>query len=161
MLSLAVVDPSRLEKSIRSTCQTVRNNPQTFHEKTKTYPSSLRKRKLTVLATAKSRSVPSHIPLHNNPVAMRKKLLERAKQLVGVKSSSGTVAMAIDVSVGRSAFLGWSSETSHSLREATDELDAVAVWPSTECQLIQALGCLLYTSPSPRDGLLSRMPSSA
>ena len=25
----------------------------------------------------------------------------------------------------------------------------------------QASGCLLYTSPSPRDGLLSRMPSSA
>ena len=25
----------------------------------------------------------------------------------------------------------------------------------------QAVGCLLYTSPSPRDGLLSRMPSSA
>ena len=27
------------------------------------------------------------------------------------------------------------------------------------CRL--ALTCLLYTSPSPRDGLLSRMPSSA
>ena len=25
----------------------------------------------------------------------------------------------------------------------------------------QDLDCLLYTSPSPRDGLLSRMPSSA
>ena len=25
----------------------------------------------------------------------------------------------------------------------------------------ETLGCLLYTSPSPRDGLLSRMPSSA
>ena len=25
----------------------------------------------------------------------------------------------------------------------------------------KAQGCLLYTSPSPRDGLLSRMPSSA
>ena len=25
----------------------------------------------------------------------------------------------------------------------------------------QTLSCLLYTSPSPRDGLLSRMPSSA
>ena len=25
----------------------------------------------------------------------------------------------------------------------------------------RGLGCLLYTSPSPRDGLLSRMPSSA
>ena len=27
--------------------------------------------------------------------------------------------------------------------------------------LVVALICLLYTSPSPRDGLLSRMPSSA
>ena len=26
---------------------------------------------------------------------------------------------------------------------------------------IELLACLLYTSPSPRDGLLSRMPSSA
>ena len=26
---------------------------------------------------------------------------------------------------------------------------------------MQEEGCLLYTSPSPRDGLLSRMPSSA
>ena len=28
-------------------------------------------------------------------------------------------------------------------------------------QLMNPKGCLLYTSPSPRDGLLSRMPSSA
>ena len=28
-------------------------------------------------------------------------------------------------------------------------------------QLVNIFGCLLYTSPSPRDGLLSRMPSSA
>ena len=27
--------------------------------------------------------------------------------------------------------------------------------------LDKSFGCLLYTSPSPRDGLLSRMPSSA
>ena len=26
---------------------------------------------------------------------------------------------------------------------------------------VQVINCLLYTSPSPRDGLLSRMPSSA
>ena len=26
---------------------------------------------------------------------------------------------------------------------------------------LESMGCLLYTSPSPRDGLLSRMPSSA
>ena len=30
-----------------------------------------------------------------------------------------------------------------------------------ESQRITFVGCLLYTSPSPRDGLLSRMPSSA
>ena len=28
-------------------------------------------------------------------------------------------------------------------------------------EIMQVYGCLLYTSPSPRDGLLSRMPSSA
>ena len=28
-------------------------------------------------------------------------------------------------------------------------------------RLTQQIACLLYTSPSPRDGLLSRMPSSA
>ena len=28
-------------------------------------------------------------------------------------------------------------------------------------EFVVSIGCLLYTSPSPRDGLLSRMPSSA
>ena len=28
-------------------------------------------------------------------------------------------------------------------------------------KLVARMACLLYTSPSPRDGLLSRMPSSA
>ena len=31
----------------------------------------------------------------------------------------------------------------------------------TACVRLPPLVCLLYTSPSPRDGLLSRMPSSA
>ena len=31
----------------------------------------------------------------------------------------------------------------------------------TRTYLDNVLACLLYTSPSPRDGLLSRMPSSA
>ena len=31
----------------------------------------------------------------------------------------------------------------------------------TKIQIGEKLTCLLYTSPSPRDGLLSRMPSSA
>ena len=31
----------------------------------------------------------------------------------------------------------------------------------TNALIVDHWGCLLYTSPSPRDGLLSRMPSSA
>ena len=43
----------------------------------------------------------------------------------------------------------------------------VYITPETKKQMIAAgvpnkgMACLLYTSPSPRDGLLSRMPSSA
>ena len=37
--------------------------------------------------------------------------------------------------------------------------DIVKPWPIRD--LDHSLHCLLYTSPSPRDGLLSRMPSSA
>ena len=33
--------------------------------------------------------------------------------------------------------------------------------PETAENKAREIGCLLYTSPSPRDGLLSRMPSSA
>ena len=33
--------------------------------------------------------------------------------------------------------------------------------PGTGDQVVIPYTCLLYTSPSPRDGLLSRMPSSA
>ena len=42
-----------------------------------------------------------------------------------------------------------------SMRAKVRDADAAAFLPA------QALACLLYTSPSPRDGLLSRMPASA
>ena len=35
------------------------------------------------------------------------------------------------------------------------------LWTITEAEPPHRITCLLYTSPSPRDGLLSRMPSSA
>ena len=52
-------------------------------------------------------------------------------------------------------------------RRATALLGDAMQWPAATAidrrLLAGALlfGCLLYTSPSPRDGLLSRMPSSA
>ena len=37
---------------------------------------------------------------------------------------------------------------------------AAGAYPVKACEMMRKI-CLLYTSPSPRDGLLSRMPSSA
>ena len=40
---------------------------------------------------------------------------------------------------------------------------SVTVWNRTAAKIkpLTDMGCLLYTSPSPRDATLSRMPSSA
>ena len=45
-----------------------------------------------------------------------------------------------------------------SLKNIKDAINAIKTMEVRGAPLI---GCLLYTSPSPRDGLLSRMPSSA
>ena len=39
--------------------------------------------------------------------------------------------------------------------------DMRARYPEADRHLLEHLACLLYTSPSPRDATLSRMPSSA
>ena len=44
----------------------------------------------------------------------------------------------------------------HSIKESLEALKAFS-----DVLEVSILSCLLYTSPSPRDGLLSRMPSSA
>ena len=41
------------------------------------------------------------------------------------------------------------------------EREVVCLFFTSFCRETHTLDCLLYTSPSPRDGLLSRMPSSA
>ena len=47
-------------------------------------------------------------------------------------------------------------------REVSNHLNInVAVVDVNDLGGVKVLACLLYTSPSPRDGLLSRMPSSA
>ena len=45
--------------------------------------------------------------------------------------------------------------------EQADEVDALVAVERLSEPYRNIRGCLLYTSPSPRDGLLSRMPSSA
>eukprot|EP01016_Furgasonia_blochmanni_P033396 TRINITY_DN3489_c0_g1_i10.p1 TRINITY_DN3489_c0_g1~~TRINITY_DN3489_c0_g1_i10.p1 ORF type:complete len:154 (+),score=8.51 TRINITY_DN3489_c0_g1_i10:64-525(+) len=48
-----------------------------------------------------------------------------------------------------------------SLNEPDPLSDAVILRPNVRVSTLFPTTCLLYTSPSPRDGLLSRMPSSA
>ena len=58
-----------------------------------------------------------------------------------------------EVEHGRERLLGMGFGTAEAVK-LSKELGIVEPHPTL-------LGCLLYTSPSPRDGLLSRMPSSA
>ena len=53
-----------------------------------------------------------------------------------------------------------SGEASFQLVERFDEVEKAAN-PNAQGEYVECKVCLLYTSPSPRDGLLSRMPSSA
>ena len=51
---------------------------------------------------------------------------------------------------------------SHSLNDlGFNEVGEVRVGKQILLEIDEADPCLLYTSPSPRDGLLARMPSSA
>ena len=56
------------------------------------------------------------------------------------------------------SFLQWFSEEAKRVRG-----DVIPAPKDTQRIVVlkEPIGCLLYTSPSPRDGLLSRMPSSA
>ena len=58
---------------------------------------------------------------------------------------------------------GWGhrEEVEHNSIRSAETPIMDALWHAYPHTLIEASGCLLYTSPSPRDGLLSRMPSSA
>ena len=47
------------------------------------------------------------------------------------------------------------------LMAATLAVILITFWIERSIPPMPAITCLLYTSPSPRDGLLSRMPSSA
>ena len=53
------------------------------------------------------------------------------------------------------------SQLASSVAETSGGHSDFIIFGITVLVLACFVGCLLYTSPSPRDGLLSRMPSSA
>ena len=56
---------------------------------------------------------------------------------------------------------GWPLSIGMCLMQTAETLRQLGQREAAQTLLREALACLLYTSPSPRDGLLSRMPSSA
>ena len=69
---------------------------------------------------------------------------------------SVTLRLADVIDISRGDMIVHSDTVPHLART----FNAVVVWMSSR-PLDREKSCLLYTSPSPRDGLLSRMPSSA
>ena len=67
-----------------------------------------------------------------------------------VKESIGKTGIIAEFGPGDNGYIG--------LRV---DMDALPIHENTNLDFSSTLDCLLYTSPSPRDGLLSRMPSSA
>ena len=82
----------------------------------------------------------------------------------GTQAGDAPLAVTLVINLQGQVYL---NDKSVALSELAAQLQAMAAQrPDTEVQLRadQAVPygrCLLYTSPSPRDGLLSRMPSSA
>ena len=69
------------------------------------------------------------------------------------KQAENSLSLSTTKQVGNSLSLP------EKFRQSAQELKQVRTL--TGVAMLLAMSCLLYTSPSPRDGLLSRMPSSA
>ena len=79
--------------------------------------------------------------------------------LVG-RPIGGGVQLGIDIDKAELVVLNTENSSSKSVRSKTikvrgKKLEELLSWAG------ESIGCLLYTSPSPRDATLSRMPSSA
>ena len=82
----------------------------------------------------------------------------KAKLSLDLKTRSGADVVALDgIWVGEFAQAGYIQPLDKVVGASASQWEGWSQIPKP----VQANACLLYTSPSPRDGLLSRMPSSA
>ena len=98
-------------------------------------------------------------PTPTKPQAVEPKSAEPAKQqtLAGFERlSNRPIILAAEAHAGRPYGIG---KITYRLAESDEVIARTGAVLLTEAN--QRVSCLLYTSPSPRDGLLSRMPSSA
>ena len=78
----------------------------------------------------------------------------------GVVISQGAI-VGPNVTIGKGTEIGPNAVISGRTQIGINNKVFPSVFIGLDPQDLKYKGCLLYTSPSPRDGLLSRMPSSA
>ena len=89
------------------------------------------------------------------------KSYNRTLEIEGDKSLSIRWALIASQATGKSKSINLlKSEDVINTLKCLKKLGVKIKLYKNKCEII-GMGCLLYTSPSPRDGLLSRMPSSA
>ena len=106
------------------------------------------------------------------PLQPGSRVEQRAKGILGTSRGRSQTVTRIEAP-GRMAFAGpmgtsaarWGMELEPIDERQTDammwvEVDLAGIMRAIPVGMLKG-SCLLYTSPSPRDGLLSRMPSSA
>ena len=126
----------------------------------------------------KARSMPLVFLLHQQP-AQRSKLLSRTMTNDTTTASSAKTEPQMDEDVKQCTICysaprsirfrpcgHWTVCEDCALSMIAHSKDHLLACPSCKTSIAGiclevAIPCLLYTSPSPRDGLLSRMPSSA
>ena len=92
----------------------------------------------------------------------RKIQLKSDAELAAMSRAGVVTSLALDAAVAAAVPGATTADLDHAFRDVLDEYDAQSNflgyygYPATVCT-----SCLLYTSPSPRDATLSRMPSSA
>ena len=84
--------------------------------------------------------------------------IKRTKAVVDAKRGAVFTRLGREISVAARA--GADPDGNFQLRTAISKAKAAGV-PAANIERAIAKGCLLYTSPSPRDRQKSRMPSSA
>ena len=89
--------------------------------------------------------------------------MENSRTIDNIVTLIGHTHVAHDGDAGIDVFYhGEDDITLHPLERASCDTGVVAQFASNDYYIqVCPRSCLLYTSPSPRDGLLSRMPSSA
>ena len=101
------------------------------------------------------------------PTAAMRKVMEAAEvgdDVLGDDSTVQALQNRLADMLGKEAALFVPSGTMSNavaIRAHTSPGDEIITETTSHIYQYEGGGCLLYTSPSPRDGLLSRMPSSA